>query len=256
MNKHLFYITFAIVASILCVSCGSSRKTVYFQGIDSADMSAGASRNEMTIKSGDNLYISVTSTRPEAVEMFNKIGAAFPATLSSATLPLIGYIVDAEGNINFTGIGTIHVGGLTKLQAENLIREKLSIYVSDATVGIRFLNFKITVLGEVVRPGTYPIQDERITLPEALGLAGDMTIYGIRNNVLICREKNGKKEFHRVDMTSSDVFKSDFYYLQQNDIVYVQPNRARTGVSTYNQNLPLGVSALSLLLTIFALFYK
>ena len=112
------------------------------------------------------------------------------------------------------------------------------------------MNYKVTVLGEVNRPGTYTISDEKISLLEALGLAGDMTIYGKRDNILVFRNINGENHFERIDMTSAQIFNSPFFYLQQNDIVYVQPNRAKAGTANYNQYLPMGLSVLSLIATI------
>jgi polysaccharide export outer membrane protein len=173
------------------------------------------------------------------------------------TLAIKGYIVDNEGNINFPNLGKVHLGGLTKNDAIDSLQKQISTFVSDAvTVNIRFLNYRITVLGEVNRPGTYTVENEKITLLEALGLAGDLTIYGKRNNVLIYREEGGKLLFHRVDLTSSKVFESDYFFLQQNDLIYVQPNKARTGSSIYNQNLSVGMSLLSILVSVISILTR
>lgn len=237
------------------LSCASSKKTVYFQGIDEVDINKLTSSYDVRIMPNDNLHITVYSENPKAAEMYNSLNSSASNT-NSETLNIMGYLVDSEGYINFPELGRIHLGGMTKTEAINYLTERISVYVNNPTVNIRILNYKVTVLGEVAKPGTYTISDEKVTLLEALGMAGDMTIYGKRSNVLVCREKNGEKHFERIDMTSPEVFNSDYFYLQQNDLVYVQPNKARAGSSAYNQNLSLGVSFLSLLTTIVALTVK
>lgn len=241
--KRLLYI---LAISLAAVSCASLKKTTYFQGIDQAEFVSKLGEFEARIAPNDNLYITVTSTNPQAVEMFNPV--RLDANLQ--TLSVQGYLVDKDGNINFPVLGQVHLGGMTKTEAVALLREKISTYVVNPIVNIRFLNYKVTVLGEVNRPGTYTINDEKISLLEALGLAGDLTIYGKRDNILVFRNINGENHFERIDMTSAQIFNSPFFYLQQNDIVYVQPNRAKAGTANYNQYLPMGLSVLSLIATI------
>ena len=163
------------------------------------------------------------------------------------------YLVDKNGYIEFPILKKIKLSGYTKEQAIDLLKEKLKDHVADASINLRILNYKITVLGEVNKPGTYPIQSERITLLEALGQAGDLTIYGKRNNILIIREENGKKISQRVDITKSDFINSSYYYLAQNDVVYIEPNKTKINSSTVGPNIAIGISALSLVVTIFAL---
>ena len=249
MNR---WILLLLLTAVLFGSCTSTRKVAYFQGVADADIERTLSDYEVRIMPNDILYITVSALNPEAVQMFNSVNNTSPS-VNAESLNVMSYLVDAEGNINFPIIGTVHVGRMTKTDVVKYIKQRVSDYVVDPTVNIRLLNYKVTVLGEVVRPGTFTIKDERISLPEALGLAGDMTIYGKRDNVLVCREQDGQKVFHRLDMTSPEVFSSEYFYLQQNDIVYVQPNKARAGSSSYNQNLSLGVSFLSLLVTIVAI---
>lgn len=247
---------FIIVLLPFFFSCASSKKTVYFQGIDSADFTGLVTEYEVRIMPNDNLYITVSSLNPEASEIFNSINNTAKASVNNETLNIIGYLVDNEGNINFPGLGIVHLGGMTKSEAIKYMTERISEFVVNPIVNIRIVNYKITVLGEVSKPGTYSIQNEKVTLPEALGMAGDMTIYGKRDNVLICRETNGEKQFQRIDLTSPELFSSPYFYLQQNDIVYIQPNKARAGSSTYNQNLGIGLSLLSLITTVTALIVK
>ena len=238
------------LSAFTVASCTSKKKIAYFQGVDDKTIADQARYYQVRIMPNDNLHITVSSINPEAVKIFNSLNTEISTNINSESLNIMGYIVDNDGNINFPVLGTIHLGGLTKAEAIDLLKDKISEYVIDPTVNIRFINYKVTVLGEVARPGTYTIKDERITLPEALGLAGDMTIYGKRDNVLVYREVDGKQTFQRIDMTSPDVFTSEYFYLHQNDVVYVQPNRAKSGSSAYNQNLSLGVSMVSLLVTL------
>lgn len=249
MKKTLFYFLL-LTTALLAVSCASPKKVAYFQGIDNARTEDMVGRYQVRIMPNDNLYITVSALNSDAVMIFNSINTNANVNVNMETLNLTGYLVDDAGFINFPVIGRVQLGGLTKAEAVELLRTKVSDYIVNPVVNIRFVNYKVTVLGEVMKPGTFTVKDERVTIPEALGMAGDMTIYGKRDNVLICRETNGEKTFARLDMTSPDVFSSEYFYLQQNDIVYVQPNKARAGSSSYNQNLSLGVSLLSLLVTI------
>lgn len=247
---------FMALSAMTAVSCTSTKKIAYFQGADEKTIQEQARYYQVRIMPNDNLHITVSSINPEAVRIFNSINTEVTTNLNSESLNIMGYIVDNDGNINFPVLGTVHLGGLTKAEAIDTLKNRISEYVIDPTVNIRFLNYKVTVLGEVARPGTFTVKDERITIPEALGLAGDMTIYGKRDNVLVYRDVDGKQTFHRIDMTSPDVFASEYFHLRQNDVVYVQPNKAKSGSSAYNQNLSLGISAVSLLVTIITLLTR
>lgn len=165
----------------------------------------------------------------------------------------ISYLVDSNGMIDYPVLGKIKIGGLSKNQAIIHLQDLLKEHIKDAIVNIRILNFKLTVLGEVNRPGSFTIPSERITLLEALGQAGDLSIYGSRKNILILRENNGTTTTQRIDITKSDFINSEWYYLRQNDVVYVEPNKTRINSSAVGPNLTIGISALSLLVTIIAL---
>ena len=168
--------------------------------------------------------------------------------------------MDTNGNIDFPILGEIHVEGLTRMQLTELIKNKLieGDLIKDPIVTVQFLNFKISVMGEVGRPGSFTISGDRITLLEALSMAGDLTIYGRRDRVGVIRENNGKRTILFHDLRSADIFNSPCYYLQQNDIVYVEPNKAKSGQSSINQNNSIGVwvSVISLLTTIAVLIFK
>ena len=204
------------------------------------------------------MAILVNSKDPELALPFNmpvvtyQIGAQ-----TTAQQRLLGYLVDQNGDIDFPILGKIHVEGLTRMQVTELIKQKLMSedLIKDPIVTVQFLNFKVSVMGEVTRPGTFDISGDRITLLEALSMAGDLTIYGERKNILLIRDNNGKKEFHRFDLTATDLLESPYFYLQQNDIVYVEPNKAKTGQSRINSNNSVGVwlSAVSVLASITSL---
>jgi polysaccharide biosynthesis/export protein len=174
----------------------------------------------------------------------------FSPSLTQSSAP--GYLVDASGTIEFPLLGTVKIAGLTTSQARDTLINKLKFYLKEPTVNVRFLNYRISVMGEVLHPGVYVIPNETITLPEALSLAGDLTIFGKRENVLVIRDENGKKVFGRIDLNSREVFSSPYYYLHVSDLVYVEPNKGRVAQTdrTY-QLLPVVLSALSFLSIIF-----
>ena len=246
---------FFLLFLVLLSSCGSIKDVVYFQNVkDKYDLSSDSFKHEVRIANNDNLLITVATKNPQAASLFNTV--KMEGSSVSQNLQWFGYLVDSFGNINFPLIGTIQLAGLTKQEAINLLQKRISEYVEDPVVNIRFMNYKISVIGEVNKPGDFIANDEKVTLIQALALAGDMTIYGNRRNVLVYRESENLKQAHRVDMTSLDVFGSPVYYLQQNDVVYVEPNKAKARSSTnYIQNTSLGVSLVSIALTI-ALFFR
>lgn len=231
-------------------SCRSSKDVEYFQHTDVIPDSiymADMTNYEVRIMPNDNLLITVSALNPLAAEPYNAVNLDRG---TSATLEWQGYLVNENGVINFPVIGEIKLGGLTKKQAITLLQKEISQYIENPVINIRFMNYKISVLGEVNRPGTYLVTDEKISIPDALAQAGDMTIYGKREDVLICRVENGEKKFFHVDMTSPEIFFSDAYYLQQNDIIYVKPNGAKSMSSSYNPMIGTILSISTLLITI------
>ncbi|MDR0412620.1 MAG: polysaccharide biosynthesis/export family protein [Dysgonamonadaceae bacterium] len=238
-----------IIVVLFLASCGSSKDIIYFQ--DSERVLNGnyvdLSNYEIKIVPNDNLFITVSALNPQAVEPFNSINLTRG---TSNSLELQGYLVDENGDINFPVVGKLHLGGLSKSEAIRLIQDRISQYIDMPVVNIRYMNYKIAVLGEVSRPGTYFVDNEKISIPEALARAGDMTIYGQRHDVLVCRMENGEKKIYHVDITSPTVFLSEVYYLQQNDIVYVLPNKSRVLSSTYNPMISTFISIAGLLVSI------
>lgn len=234
--------------------CVSPKQLVYFQDISSTPDSIRLAPFSATIRPGDLLSVQVSSLNPEASAFFNPHPAqpltAAPSTLNSTTpLPAYnGYLVAPDNTITLPLIGKVVVAGLTNVQAASQIQTRLKDYLKEPTVSLRNLNFRITVLGEVARPSLFNISNEQISLPEALGLAGDLTVYGRRDNVLVIREENGKRTSVRLDLTRRDVFQSPYYYLHPNDVVYVEPVKARVAsVDRVYQITPIVLSALSFL---------
>lgn len=203
-----------------------------------------------TIKKGDVLSVQVSSLNAEASAYFNPAAAADGNASISSTNPLAptsGYLVDADGTIKLPLIGQVTVADLTNAKAGELIRSKLTVYLKEPTVSVRNLNFRISVLGEVARPSLFTIPNEQITLPEALGLAGDLTIYGRRDNVLVVREEGNRRVFARLDLTRRDAFRSPYYSLHPNDVVYVEPGKVRvTSVDRAYLLAPIAIGVLSL----------
>jgi polysaccharide export outer membrane protein len=256
-SKIIFTI---IVVSTLFYSCVSQKSVAYFNGINAGSAEeinkSFQTNHEAIIVNGDMLSITVTGLDPLAVAPFNLplVSYATPGSDQLYSAPTLqSYLVDVNGVINFPVIGDIKLSGLTKSEAIKLISQKLSPYLKDPIVTIQFMNYRVTVLGEVQRPGQYVINNERVTVLDALGLAGDMTIYGVRHNVLVIRENNGRLEFARLNLNSDDVFKSPYFYLQQNDVVYVEPNKVK---SVASQNFSLYLSSLSTVATVTAVIYS
>ena len=166
------------------------------------------------------------------------------------------YLVDSDGNIGFPILGTVEVQGMNRQELAAKLEKRVSEYVQDPIVNVRIVNFQLSVLGEVNRPGTFDIRDEYLSLPKALGLAGDMSIYGRRDNVLVVREENGKKTHAYLDLTDAEVINSPYYYLQQNDVVYVEPNGAQRQSASYNRNAGVYISIASVVISLIVLITK
>lgn len=233
----LKYYLFAFFCGLMC-ACSTPKDVVYFQGIDSltTEQLAKMSQNYITgITYDDLLSISVTAWDPASVTPFNPPVFAYASEgelAVTASQSLYTYLVDREGYINFPIIGKVYVVGLTRLQLAEKLEEMISKYVENPLVNVQLLNFKITVMGEVNRPGPFTIKNDRITVLDALGMAGDLPITANRKNVLVIRDNNGQKEINRMDLTDPAIFASPTFYLKQNDVVYVEPiknkQRART----------------------------
>ncbi|WP_010252905.1 polysaccharide biosynthesis/export family protein [Myroides injenensis] len=259
-NKFLFNFAIVITIITLFTSCASREKIVYYQDVDSVLLNnATNSQFKTRLRADDLLMIIVSAEDVEAAAPFNLVNSMTSNPLN----PAVGgqmqqqlYLIDNEGYIQFPVLGKIKLGGLSRDEAIKYLTSEISQYINNPIINLRIMNFKVTVQGEVIKPGVYTVTSERLTLAEAIALSGDMTVYGKRDNVLIIREIEGKKVPIRVDMTKADFMTSPYYYLNQNDIVYVEPNKTRINSSVVGPNLSLGLSALSLLVTIIALSTK
>jgi len=231
---------------------------VYFQGQPTEY--AGNSTYNPTIKPDDLLSILVMANDEKSALLFNlpqAIGNNLYGGYAQGAPTPPGYLVNSDGSIQFPVIGNIQLAGLTRSEAVDILKEKLSSYIVNPTISIRILNFRVTVLGEVRNPGTFTVPNERVTVLEALGIAGDLLITGERENVLIIRDEDGKKREYRIDLTNENLFSSPVYYLRQNDVVYVEPNRAKRNSSIINaSNTGIVISSLSLILTSLILIFK
>ena len=244
-----------LVLSLLVVSCASSEKFALLQNVP--QKSETKADFQATLQPDDVLMIIVSAENSIIAQTYN-LSAINVAATAGAEVGLmqqrqLNYQIDQEGNIEMPNLGIIAAAGKTRNQLTAEIVKLLEGKITDPVVTIRILNYKIAVQGEVNRPGTFPINSERVTLLEALSMAGDLTIYGKRDNILVIREENGVKSFQKVDITKGDFINSPYYYLAQNDVIYVEPNKTRVNSSVIGPNITVGISALSLIITIVAL---
>lgn len=225
--KKVFFSLILLMLISLIGSCSGSKKIAYFQNIDSLNLAASGGLYDAKIMPKDQLTITVSTIDPQAASPFNLSTAGNNGQLSP-TGNLQGYLVDNDGNIDFPVIGKLHVVGLTKTQCQDLIKQKISPYLATTErpiVTVRMSSYRITVIGEVNNPGVIPVTTEKMSVIEALAQAGDLTLYGKRDNVMLIREDaTGTKSSHRLNLNDANLINSPYYYLQQNDILYVEPN--------------------------------
>ena len=246
-NISIYIRTVALLLGIVFItSCASRKEVVYFQDTGNFETLVNNNNFVSKFKVDDLVGIHVSSLNPEASAPFNLIRVAEEGGLRAES---VDYLVDQAGEIDFPVIGKLKIEGLSPDELRVLLRSRLSDYLKDPIINIRLRNFTVTILGEVNRPGTYPVDGEQITILEALGLAADVTIRGIRENVLVIRDFNGTKVYTRINLLSKNMVKSPVYYLTQNDVVYVEPNKSAIRSSTINANTTVAISIASLLIT-------
>lgn len=255
-----------VTALFLLVGCGASKvnheKRLILQGIDTMDISS-INFPVQQIKNGDLLTILVYSDNKEVTEIYNQVqgGAAGSSTIGNASMLASsgrGYLVDEKGMIYFHSVGLIKVEGLTKNELTDLLVEKLKAYLQNPYVTVRYSTARVMVLGEVARPGMIDIPEQKVSILDAIGMAGDLTPFGRRDNVLIIREKDGVRTKARLDIRSADVYNSQFFYLQQNDLVYIEPNRRKpTGnEQVLLRNITVATSIISILTIVTTLILR
>jgi polysaccharide export outer membrane protein len=267
MNLRQIKTALSLAAVLLGLSCTPYKDVPYFQDLpkDRTISEAIDNYKPLLIQPGDLLAVHVNSLNPRADGMFNYnldrisgSGLATPTSsinesfITPSQNAVYGYLVDDEGNIHLPEAGAVKVSGLTTLAISEKLGSLLTEYLSKPTVTVRILNFRVSVLGDVKVPGTYTVPNERITLMEALALAGDLNSTGVRKNVLLVRETDGARKYITLDLTSKEIFKSPYFYLKNSDIIYVQPNRERVNAdSTAFQKAGLVLSLVSILVLIF-----
>lgn len=257
--RKLKRLTLGVLLAFLLVSCQSYKKVPYLQ--DTAlvnDTEQSVRQTAVKVMPKDLLTIAVSCSTPELAAPFNLVnsgtasGAEGKVMAQGTSSALQQYLVDNQGNINFPVLGEIHVGGLTKLEIENLIIDKLKVYLKEAPlVNVRIVNYRISVLGEVTKPGSFVVSNEKINLLEALAMAGDLTIYGMRDNVKLIRTgQDNKQEIITFDLNKAETVMSPYYQLQQNDITYVTPNKTKAKNSDIGASTGLWFSGISILMSI------
>ena len=252
-NTTLSLLFLAITSCLVFNSCATRKEVVYFQDASNYETLVSDNTQANTFKVDDVVNIHISTLDPQASLPFN----LFRGSSETGMRPeQVDYIVDKNGEIDFPVIGKIKIVGLSPEETKILLANKLKDYLKDPIINIRLQNFTITVLGEVNRPGTYPVNGEQITVLEALGLANDLTIKGRRENVMVIRDFNGTKVYTRIDLTKKEVLSSPVYYLTQNDVVYVEPNNSAIKTSTLDTRASIYLSLFSLLVTSTILFLR
>lgn len=255
-NQILFSGLFLI--AIFCLtSCDTYKKVAYFQDVTSQSKIPAQTVTPLKFQKGDKLYVQVKVQGNEVLSsMFSMlIGSNYSNVTSTSNTPY-GYTIDSKGNIDFPVVGIVHLEGLTRDQAEEVIKAAIlkSGQAKEVTVVVSYLNLSINVMGEVASPGSYSIEKDHVTILEAISMARDLTIYGRRDNVKVLRQENGHQNIYTVDLTNiTELMKSPVYYLKQNDVVYVEPNKAKAQNSEIGSMTTLWFSATSILISIASL---
>jgi len=252
-NTSFWTLTLFLPLALCFGSCVTTKDTLYFGNLpnDSTLVELPAYQ-EPVIQVDDILHVTIQTVDGGATTALNRLSggneSGNPAPVANGSTPN-GYLVDENGQITLPMLGTLPVAGLTTSQARTRIHEAASKFFNDPTVQVRFANFKITVIGEVAKPATYTVPNEKVTLLDAIGMAGDLTIYGKRQTVLLIRDVGGKKKFTRFDLTDYSTFESEYFYLKQNDVVYVEPTRSKANANNAAtfQIVSLALSALSVI---------
>ena len=235
-----------LLTSILLTSCATKKEVVYFQNASSYETLVDKHKFTPKFKVDDLVSIYISTLDNEASAPFNLFRGASEGGIRAEQ---VDYLVDEQGEIDFPVVGKVKIAGLSPEETRVMLRERLSEYLKDPIINIRLRNFSVTVLGEVKRPGTYPVVGEKITVLEAIGLAGDLTIKGQRENVMVIRDFDGTKVYTRMDLTKKEALSSPVYYLTQNDVVYVEPNQSAITSSSLDNRATIAISIASILIT-------
>lgn len=261
INMKKLLIPFVLMTIVLLLdACSSAKQVAYFQNIDSTSLTVSKGLYDARIMPKDLLTITVVTSDPSTSKPFNlsiQNTLGTDGRLGSTTGSLLQYLVNNDGDIDFPVVGTVHVAGLTKDQCEDLIKSKVKPYLAESenpVVTVSMSSYRVTVAGEVTSPKVVPVSTEKMSVLEALAQAGDLTIYGRRDNVLLIRENaDGQKEAHRLNLNDANIINSPYYYVQQNDYIYVEPNSVKAKNSAIGQSTTLWFSFVSILTSVAAL---
>lgn len=235
--RFLSYVSLFFITLTGLTNCTTSKKIIYFQNLDDAELKPLNTAYEAVIKKDDRLTIVVSGPDKMVCAPYNLTLNEMNSTgsLSSNGNPenvTLGYLVDSEGNIDFPILGKIHVEGMTRNELVNYLTQEIGKDIKEPIVYVSFRNYKITILGEVKNPGTYTIESEKINILQALGYAGDLNLTAQRENILLLREVDGVLTHHRIDLKDKEILQSPYFYLQQNDVIYVLPSATRVATAT------------------------
>lgn len=233
---------------LMASSCATKKQIHYFQDAETLDQASSIEAYQPKIEENDILHITLSSYNEETLIPFLRVANQQSPVINSNP-GLDGYLVNSDGNIDFPILGAIAVVGLNRSQIEEELTNRLREYITDVVVDVRIMNFKVTVLGEVNNPGVYSIVDERVTIPQAIALAGDLTKDGKRENIMIIREEEGKHKVTRVDLTSVQMYSSDFFFLKQNDVIYIEPSQVGVKKSGFIPDIPALLSLATVVLS-------
>lgn len=239
------------ISLLLFAACSVPKDVAYFQGVDQLTPAQIEQMNQTYISKiaqDDLLTITVTAWDPTVVTPFNPPVYAFAAqgevNVGSAS-QLHTYLVDQDGNINFPVLGVVPAAGMSKQDFSLMLQERIAKYVKEPIVNVQIVNYKITMMGEIAKPGTITVRNDRLSILDAIGQSGDLTINANRRNVMVIRDNNGEKEFGRIDLTDPALFASPYYYLRQNDAVYIEPNNAKKRNARYSQAQQYNITVFS-----------
>lgn len=250
LSKNNVISAFILLTAVFSAACVSTKNTVYFGDIPTDDPNVKLPEyNEPVVLVDDILHITIQTIDGGTTAAINQLAGgiadagnpAAPAAVNN-TAPS-GYLVDKEGQISMPMLGTLQVAGLTTTEVRALVGKAAAKYFKDPTVQVRFANFKITVIGEVTRPATYTVTSEKVNLLDALGMAGDLTIFGKRKNVMLIRDNHGEKEFVRFNLNSYDTFTSPYFYLKQGDVIYVEPGKGKVAATNAARTQAISIAA-------------
>ncbi|MBO6212250.1 polysaccharide biosynthesis/export family protein [Algoriella sp.] len=253
--KNRIFQFLSILSLLIITACGSRKDVVYFQNKE--NLTTNFEQFIPKIQPNDQLAIVISAADVAAAAPFNQV-STIQTTASSSTLSPYSptYTVDENGNISLPLIGNVKISGLTRSQAIQTLKDKLSQYIVNPGVNVNYTNFRISVLGEVAKPGSFVVPTERITVLDALGMAGDLTIKGKRQNVTVIRENNGVKQRYELDLTSESTLNSPAYYLAQNDVIYVEPNDAQISASKFTPNYTLWISMAGVIISVISVLTR